>query len=655
LKKLVGYTSTTQQSVLPLTEEEDLMAQPKREEDMPLNDEIEADEARSKPRTLGDLDALLAGDDDDGDEDGDWDEFDEDEEDEDDIPVGPAASLRRLGGGRFGSRFGRHPQIAQQVPMLQGDIVRSGKAKQLIVQERTREGEIHEWGRLPADASIEAMINLTGKAGHFLVMPIDETGRELLNEPKIKSVAPGHRYLRDMLAEMNPAGGGGARVSVGGLASSEYLSLFKELREEGMTAAEAARLEAAAARERAERDREAIWQERSSLNQTRMEMTAGMTTDFAEMQSQAHERELARQQAMEARREREHQENLARERAAVDERMKAGDRQHMTMMQFMQLQMQQERERSRREREEAAVRRAEERRRDDARAAEDRRRQEMWVQQQQQFMLMQMQTQTQLMQREFTGKENLFNMKQQLMAAAKTDADPLTQMQKMMTLMAAMREMMPEERAGMFEKLMEMAGAVVPAMMGSVAPGAPMLTETPPPPPAPEATPMLPVYNPDDMSITMPPDAASGPQPIPVPGSEMANSGYPPGYEPPQPVVIPADASSHAAPAAEPTDAPWAVSAWAPAINSVPADVRNKARRILRNAAAATSQADQTQLGAVVLAQLMTDMPAMQQYLRVIPLHRALIEAGVAVPLADAVIAQLVEQGVPTTHNIVLR
>lgn len=666
LKKFPRYTIATKQSVLPLTEGETAMAQPKREEEVDIvgeetDEEADAAPARSsRPRTLGDLDALLAGDDDDGD-DGDWDDDDE-EDDEDDIPVGPAASLRRLGGSRFGGRFGRRPQIAQQVPMLQGDILRKGNAKQLIVQERTRDGEYHEWGRLPADASIEAMINLTGKAGHFLLMPIDATGRELLNEPVPKTVAPGHRYLRDMLAEMNP-GAPRTGISVGGLPHTEYLSLFKELREEGMSAAEAARMEAAAARERAESDREAIWAERASLNTSKMEMTASLTADIADAQRQVHERELSRAEAAEARREREHQASLERERLAAEARIKSGEQQNMSMMTFMQMQMQQERERAARDRKEAEERRREERRREDERRADERRRdearmlaeasrQQQWQQQQQQFFQMQMQMQMSMMNKEFAGKENLFTMKQQLLSAARTDQDPLLQMQKMMTLMATMREMMPEGQTGMLDRLMEMGTAVLPAMMGAVAPGAPMLEgPVPPPPPAPEATvvPQLPIYNPDDMSITMPQQ-----QPEPVP------AGYPPGYEPPTPVVLPADyaeaPTSNAAPA--PAEAPpWGTpgAAPAPAVNSVPADVRNKARRILRNAVSALEGAHESQYGAVVLAQLVTDLDAMRQYLAVIPLHQALVEAGVSAEITEAVIIQLDTQGVATSHSIALR
>lgn len=605
----------------------------------PENESVSESERR--PRTLEDIDALLAGEDADEPED-DWGEFDSE-----------GVDFRGIRSGRghpgvldgFGAeRRRRHPQIAKQVPMLQGELSRRGDAHQLVVQERTRTGEIMEWGRLPADASLEALIELTGQAGHYLLTPIDNTGREL-SQPMQKSVAPTHAYLREIRETMNNLHNGSG-LTVGGLPSDKYLELFRELRQEGMTAAEIAKLEASDVRDRAEKDREALWRERSELNAAKLEMTAALTGDLHDVYTKAHEREMERQREHERAQQRAHEAALAREREINETAKRSSETQNMTMIQFMQMQMQEaerRREADDRVREE---RRAEERRREEARSAEERRRQEQWVQQQQQFFLMQQQMQQQALQREFAGKENLFGLKQQLLATAAQEKDPLQQIQQLTALISAVKQLAPDspEKDGFLEKMMNMASVVLPAMMGGAQGPDQQVTANPPvqepmPPPPPKALPLYP-------NMQEPP---------------VDNGGYPPGYSPPQPTVIPAESSPWDMPVAQPptgaaSEAVYEVQPHPePVTNALSADVRNKARRIIRNVVAGLNDHPEDQWEAVLVAQIMTDLITMQKYLQVVPVRKAIMDAGGSEEMAEKLSAVLEQRDLGNQFQIRIR
>jgi hypothetical protein len=188
------------------------------------------------------------------------------------------------------------------------------------------------------------------------------------------------------------------------------------------------------------------------------------------------------------------------------------------------------------------------------------------------------------------------------------------------------------------ERMFGLAEGVLPAMMGTLVPNDPLL---PPPPdmaPAPPAGEGIPVYDPDTMTVTYP--EAATPDAIYVPPADDT-AGYPTGMAP-QGVVIPLDANVD-------------MGSPAPLSNAVPADVRNRARRVMRNMTTVLQQTTEDQWGTAAAAQIMSDLPTMKAYLSAVPLMQALIDAGAPQEAAEKVIVALETNDERRLYGIRLR
>lgn len=126
--------------------------------------------------------------------------------------------------------------VREALPVWQ-DARRYGATCKMRVQRRSVDGDVFDLGFVAYDASEEAILSRFGQPGTYLLMPVNEHGRQMLVEPIVKRFGPDHVWFKQ---QENGAGGGrNAPAAAQGL-DPGVLALLKQqneiLREELLTA-----------------------------------------------------------------------------------------------------------------------------------------------------------------------------------------------------------------------------------------------------------------------------------------------------------------------------------------------------------------------------------------------------------------------------------
>ena len=124
--------------------------------------------------------------------------FDEGEDDEDSPfgSLGDGPPVRRMG-----------PPMMQRstvgdIPIWEQYNIRKGEGfYQLRIQRMNEVGRREELGELPADAGPNHLIHRYKKPGRYLIMPVNEHGKSMLNDPKIIDIPADHPVLAELLAK----------------------------------------------------------------------------------------------------------------------------------------------------------------------------------------------------------------------------------------------------------------------------------------------------------------------------------------------------------------------------------------------------------------------------------------------------------------------
>lgn len=251
------------------------------------------------------------------------------------------------------------------IPIWEDAAAYGGETYRLRIQRQNMDGTRSDLGHIAGDSSEAALINQWPEAGTYLIMPVDEHNRTLRDQPYRRTIASDHLLLKKKRAEMGHTGtpnGASAGIDPYITLMNQQMELMRE-RMERVEREHEAKLERIAAREREIEQRALALtvEQNASSSELHQQMLQQQQENFNRMQSIGEQRAqsfMLQMQAMndaraedERRRredsERAFQQRMERERENRRRDEEERQRQHERMM---------EREGQRREREIEGIR-----------------------------------------------------------------------------------------------------------------------------------------------------------------------------------------------------------------------------------------------------------------------------------------------------------
>ena len=158
------------------------------------------------------------------------------------------------------------PEVA--IPIWEDAASYGGETYRLRIQRMNMDGTRSDLGHIAGDSSEAVLVNQWAEAGTYLIMPVDEHGRSLRDQPYRRTIAHDHLLLKRKRAEM---GTGGAASGVTGI--DPYIVMMQQAMARMEERMDRKEQEADAKVERMEREREA-WAERKAEREGELEQRA---------------------------------------------------------------------------------------------------------------------------------------------------------------------------------------------------------------------------------------------------------------------------------------------------------------------------------------------------------------------------------------------
>jgi len=98
------------------------------------------------------------------------------------------------------------PEVA--IPIWEDAASYGGETYRLRIQRMNMDGTRSDLGHIAGDSSEAALVNQWAEAGTYLIMPVDEHGRSLRDQPYRRTIAHDHLLLKRKRAEMGASGNG---------------------------------------------------------------------------------------------------------------------------------------------------------------------------------------------------------------------------------------------------------------------------------------------------------------------------------------------------------------------------------------------------------------------------------------------------------------